>query len=408
MNYLNLNFDLDGDGVNDSYAEELDTNDDERADIRLVDSDKDGAPDVVYSDTNADGYYDVIEEDVDKDGYVDVEVRDEDYDGTYETLIQFEESESEQADSADESNVTNYDRNGDGIADVVLQDMDGDEKVDNSYFDTDGDGIMDAVVYMVDRDGNGKEDAVSVAHFSDTDGDGDFDEISATLYDENDRVVSENTMEIDRTDLVELNPILVDDADNGTWYTNLENFEPNTADITKIVGNPAESMQEWECQGETNRCALYAQKFVIEEFTGQEIDIEEMADFAEARGWFNEANGTNHEHLTKMLDYFGIENEESFNNDLTDIADCLNDGGRIIVTVDSGEIWCGENDVYSPQTTADHAVEVVGIDYSNPENPMVILNDSGIENGCGVKVPADTFLDAWADGGNYMITCTND
>ena len=52
-----------------------------------------------------------------------------------------------------------------------------------------------------------------------------------------------------------------------------------------------------------------------------------------------------------------------------------------------------------------HAVQVIGIDYSNPDEPMVILNDSGTPDGCGEMVPLDTFLDAWEDGNCQMITC---
>ena len=61
--------------------------------------------------------------------------------------------------------------------------------------------------------------------------------------------------------------------------------------------------------------------------------------------------------------------------------------------------------MFSPLSGANHAVEVIGIDYSDPEHPMVILNDSGPQNGCGEMVPLDQFLDAWQDGDNLMIEC---
>ena len=56
-------------------------------------------------------------------------------------------------------------------------------------------------------------------------------------------------------------------------------------------------------------------------------------------------------------------------------------------------------------TVADHAVEVIGFDYSDPNNPMVILNDSGTPDGCGELVPLDVFVNAWEAGDCQMIEC---
>lgn len=52
---------------------------------------------------------------------------------------------------------------------------------------------------------------------------------------------------------------------------------------------------------------------------------------------------------------------------------------------------------------ADHAVQVTGIDMSNPDQPMVILNDPGAANGGGAMVPVDAFVDAWEDSGCFMV-----
>ena len=96
----------------------------------------------------------------------------------------------------------------------------------------------------------------------------------------------------------------------------------------------------------------------------------------------------------------------SFNNDIESLEEALNDGHKVIVSVDSGQIWKGEeNDIFSPETTADHAVEVIGIDRTDPENPMVVLNDSGTPNGCGELVPLEVFENAWSAGDSQMIEC---
>ena len=41
----------------------------------------------------------------------------------------------------------------------------------------------------------------------------------------------------------------------------------------------------------------------------------------------------------------------------------------------------------------------------DPDNVMVIVNDSGAPEGCGIAIPAETFMDAWEDSSCYMIEC---
>lgn len=242
--------------------------------------------------------------------------------------------------------------------------------------------------HAVDIDGDGNPDLI-VEHF-DTDGDGYHD--STMTYH-----IDEDGLHYEALD-----------GEGYTYAMNLEDietFDPAYSDDASVVGHPADAMSHWEDQGATQRCGLYSQKFIIEELTGQEIDIDKMADIASEHGWFSETNGTNPGDLNKMLDFCGIPNEMTWNNDLEDLHRVLANGGRAIVAIDADEIWHGEEDgVFSPLDSANHAVEVAGIDYSDPDNPMVILNDSGNpESGCGEMVPADKFMDAWADSKCQMV-----
>ncbi len=72
-----------------------------------------------------------------------------------------------------------------------------------------------------------------------------------------------------------------------------------------------------------------------------------------------------------------------------------------VVAVDGNEIWYGNTETYAPNDP-NHAVEVIGIDYSSPE-PMVIINDSGTMDGHAITVPASQFMDAWEDSGYYYV-----
>jgi len=191
-------------------------------------------------------------------------------------------------------------------------------------------------------------------------------------------------------------------GEHPAMYDIMPNFEPNTANADFVVGNPEEDMAHWEYQGDTNRCALFAQQFIVEDAVRHEIDIEMFEDIAEENGWFND--GTPPEYVNKMLDYYGIDNEMSYGNEMEDIIDCLSQGGKVIVTVDAYEIVDPNYDsiIYAPDD-ANHAIEVIGVDYSDPENPMVIMNDSGHPDGCGSMVPQAQFMDAWEDSAFQMV-----
>jgi hypothetical protein len=92
-----------------------------------------------------------------------------------------------------------------------------------------------------------------------------------------------------------------------------------------------------------------------------------------------------------------------------------------MVAVDSDEVWTAGQDFFAdeladmldypgaiPGQGANHAVEVVGVDTSDPDHPMVILNDPGHPQGQGLMMPAEEFIDAWADSGSYMVATTGE
>lgn len=309
---------------------------------------------------------------------------------------------------------------------LILKDTDGDGKPDLLFgqLDTDGDGLSDAYVKINDYDRD--ENADNAKFYIDADGDGRYEKVCTGYFND------DGTIHIELYDdvtgfgdaslaaSVDCDPndpdffddsIYVDSAsDVGVsfkGYDDLTQFDPARNDDFGVTGNPASAMEHWEPQGDTKRCALYSQKFVIEEFTGQDIDIEEFTQEAEANGWFSESEGTAFLNMDKMLDQYNIPHEVEFNRTIDDLESCLNRGGRAIVAIDADEIWYDNNhNIFVPDRGANHAVEVIGIDRSDPSNPMVIINDSGNPNGgCGEMVPLETFKDAWEDGDCQMIAC---
>lgn len=422
-----FNFDFDGDGVNDSFMEEFDTDGDGVLDFKTIDTDGDGDSDRIYTDvdrdgmydtenldTDNDGYYESLRLDIDRDGFYDLMQVDEDGDGIYEI-----EHHNTNGDGFYDTKYVDTDK--DGVYDQIVQDKDHDGYYDTTSDDTNRDGNFDTVTYDIDSDGDGEVDTPMREFYEDIDGDGEFDKVTIMgLDDETGEFEVLEIRDLDtgeiihdasshKDELVEINPIFYDEDDNGLDVRQFDNFDPSSANMDNVIGDPGKSIEVWEHQGNTGRCALYAQKFIIEEYTGQDIDIEEFADIAEENGWFTEDGGTPVKYLDKMLEYYGMETEVSTGNDLTDIAEALNNGEKIIVGVDADEYWSNENDgTYTPGDAPNHAIEVIGIDYSDPDNPMIIVNDSGSRSGCGDMIPYQTFMDAWEDSDFRMVVCSGE
>lgn len=308
---------------------------------------------------------------------------------------------------------------------LALIDTDGDGKPDllEGPLDTDGDGLADAYVKIKDYDRDGNAD--NAKFYIDVDGDKQYEKVCIGHFNDDGTIhieLYEDTTGFGDASLaasVDCDPnestdfddsMYVDSVSNaGASFNNsdLDQFDPVNNDDVGVIGDPASAMEYWEPQGDTNRCALYSQKFIIEEFTGQEVDIDEFAREAEANGWFSEKQGTAFLNMDKMLDHYNIPHEVQFNRTIDDLEACFNKGGRAILAIDSNELWYGENhNIFVPDRGANHAVEAIGVDRSDPNNPMVILNDSGNpDGGCGEMVPLEIFNNAWEDGDCQMIAC---
>lgn len=413
-----FNFDTDGDGFADSFATQADMDGDGFFDSLLIDTDSDGDFDVIAIDDDYDGDMETIMSDVNNDGTMDTFIYEADTDGNgYADSVVYEADTD--GDGVVDTLAFGVDTDGDGYVDAYQPLEDSQIASDTAYMDADGDGIEDTLVISSDTDGDGIIDAVD--YFVDSDGDGFFDSaMSEVLVDtDGDGVEDTYVFAYDQDGDGEFELVDIYDYDEQSGMIQpvdyvpgegsspeMDTFDATQSNPDEIYGDPEESMEHWEYQGDTNRCAIYSQLFVIEELTGQELDIEELADIAEENDWFTEENGTPIAYMNKLLDYYGVENEMTFDNDLEDLQESLEAGEKVIVSLDADEVWYGDDDtIYAPDDGVNHAVQVIGIDYSNPDEPMVILNDSGNPDGCGEMVPLDTFMDAWEDGNCQMITC---
>lgn len=323
-----------------------------------------------------------------------------------DTYTQGQDADDLVASSA-QPQVEEYDFNGDGMTDTVFayQDTNGDGVYDTKMtsLDLDGDGFVDYTAVHVDTDGDGYADYSESASAIDWDGDGQMDSVfygqdtdgdgfmeTTQLYTA-DEWASFSTPEV---------PYTPDPGEGEGFSAGYEQFDPNDTNMDQVVGTPTSDEQYWEYQGESGPCAIYAQVMAYEAMTGQDIDPQEMINVAYENGWYS-GSGTTMEDMDKILNYLGADTEKGFGGDLQDLQECLERGGRAVVAIDGNEVWYGNTDTYAPNDP-NHAVEVIGIDYSG-EEPMVIINDSGTQDGHAIMVPASQFMDAWEDSNFYYV-----
>ncbi|MGL6342799.1 MAG: hypothetical protein ACRC80_27125 [Waterburya sp.] len=260
---------------------------------------------------------------------------------------------------------------------------------DNSTNDFNEDGIPDQIEIETDIDGDGIPNDLTM----------DFDETEVQFIDSD-------------LDIIDPDPI-------GEEYVNSLLPEPDaleTADIATV--DIADDMEHWHEQTYDDTCGIVAQEYILDDIGqayGIDFSEDELRDTAAAAGWYTPDGGTPMMQVGNLLEAYGIGVEKSINASLDDIDQQLEAGHKVLVAVDADEIW-NPNDIDDddlianlqgmPGQSPNHTVQVIGIDNSDPNNPMVILNDPGTPDGQGLTVPADDFLNAWSDSNNFMVATT--
>ena len=156
-----------------------------------------------------------------------------------------------------------------------------------------------------------------------------------------------------------------------------------------IIGTPDIQAGSWELQMQPDNCAVVAEMSLINQF-GIGLTQEQADYISSSNGWYHPGGGTSPADIGNMMDMYGIPNHSVQNATLDDLARELQAGHGVIVGLDSDQLWdqgplndlkialCKGLGLDSSQfMPADHAVVVTGIDASEPNNLMVILNDSG-------------------------------
>lgn len=197
--------------------------------------------------------------------------------------------------------------------------------------------------------------------------------------------------------------------DNLTEWTdfgwNQEDFQSPWDDSGDLIFGDVNPGGTWELQDTPFTCAVVSQQMILREF-GMDVSESELVYNATANGWLTEG-GTSIYDMGNLLEAHGVPTHTNFIGDLDSLVWELSHGHKVIAAVDSGELWGTDfpfSDFFDP-SGADHAIVVSGVNLSDPENPMVVINDPGHPDGAGREYPLHDFLDAWEDSGrSYVAT----
>lgn len=169
-----------------------------------------------------------------------------------------------------------------------------------------------------------------------------------------------------------------------------------------IIGNPMNPYQ----QSYSDTCAIKSQQLILSDF-GIPITEDQLVQYSMDQGWYTgDGSGTHLSDVGKLLADAGIPCTQSVDANIYDLVDELQQGHKVIVGVDSGELWDNPllgwlKDLFLGDTP-DHALIVAGIDTTDPDNPMVILTDPGTGQPAE-PYPLDQFMDAWSDSQHFMV-----
>lgn len=151
-------------------------------------------------------------------------------------------------------------------------------------------------------------------------------------------------------------------------------------------------------------CAIKSQQLILKDF-GLDISEDQLRNEAIMNGWYN--GGTSPADVGKLLELHGVGVSQYDNANIFNLVNELAQGHKVIVGVDSGELW--ETDMCDKlfeDSQADHALIVSGVDTSDPNNIKVILTDPGTGD-LLKEYSMEQFVDAWQDSNCFMMTTNN-
>lgn len=151
-------------------------------------------------------------------------------------------------------------------------------------------------------------------------------------------------------------------------------------------------------------CAIRCEQYVLDMF-GIHKPLFELKRLAEDKGWLTDT-GVAIENLGKIPKQYGLT-VRTYKSDINKITAAIDGGKQVLVAVDGGELIGNPFEEKLEDALvggiADHCVVV--LNYDEEEKKVMLFNPAFGD--IPLTVSLETFLDAWADSGNYSIEISN-
>jgi hypothetical protein len=162
----------------------------------------------------------------------------------------------------------------------------------------------------------------------------------------------------------------------------------------------------WHMQQYPDTCAIVCQEYILKEFDIM-VTEDELRDIAIENGYYYPGAGTTLSDVGNLLEHYKVEIDMSYKSDILDVIEKLSNGQKVIVALDSNEIWpdkeIDQMDDAWGCLEPNHAVVVTGYDFNNPDDQKIFLNDPGHSLGKNFEVSLKDFRNAWDDSNNLMV-----
>jgi len=183
-------------------------------------------------------------------------------------------------------------------------------------------------------------------------------------------------------------------------------------ETSPLLGTPAHDAQFFDGrQSFADTCAIRSQEFILQQFTGMNLDEDALVREAFERGWYTPGQGTPCDCVGNLLELHGVAVNRYAHADIFQLADELHRGRKVIIGVRADDLWSPPNPVvafilsalgFDDEHPADHAVVVSGIDTTDPEQVHVIVSDPGTGDAVA-SYPMGQFLHAWKASDFFMV-----
>lgn len=169
----------------------------------------------------------------------------------------------------------------------------------------------------------------------------------------------------------------------------------------ELYGTPAKDAEVWSMAETVNSDGLLCEKYIAELLTGDKITENELCKAASDSGYYNNEYGSTLYDVGKHLESLELEVTRESSLSIKELCEALDNGEKVICAISSIFLYYPEiSDI--PGLSADRFVEVIGVDMTDTQNKMIVVNDPLDECG-GTSFPLDDFVNAWQKSYRYCV-----